>query len=541
MTQTDTGKAALASAPLWRGLGHWNLYFLVKLLLLWQGYLNLQPLPNLALAAFLLLPLPGRWLPRLRLLTALPLALALLYQDSWLPPFSRLLAQPGVADFTWAYLLELAGRFINWQLLGGLLIVVVAYLYLQLWIRFTTFTLAGLGWLALQPLVNQDEASANLVATPAPAVQVAPAVSLDEQLQRFYRTQQTLTARFPASAGASVAGTPAEAPFDLLLLNVCSLSWDDLDEAGLKHHPLFARMDLIFDRFNSATSYSGPAAIRLLRAGCGQGSHQSLFEPAQKQCLLMDKLRDLGFGTDMALNHNGRFDDFLGEVQHQGGLGQPVVDLQQMSRYLLGFDGAPVRRDGEVLNRWWQQRLQQGEGGRVLYYNTVSLHDGNRRVLPDGDTRRASYRQRAEQLFADIEQFFDRLEQSGRRVVVVLVPEHGANLHGDRMQIAGMRELPVPAITHVPVGVKVFGMDIAGSEPLHLEQTSSYSALAELVARLYRQQTGAGTAPDLNALVANLPSTQWVAENAGTVVMQQQGRTFVKLEENGNWLPYPAK
>ncbi|MCT7653735.1 cellulose biosynthesis protein BcsG [Oceanimonas sp. NS1] len=40
------------AVPAWRGLGHWNLYFMGKLLLLWLGYLNLQPVPNLALAAF---------------------------------------------------------------------------------------------------------------------------------------------------------------------------------------------------------------------------------------------------------------------------------------------------------------------------------------------------------------------------------------------------------------------------------------------------------------------------------------------------------
>lgn len=524
---------ATARPPLrWPGLSHWNLYFIVKLLLLWQGYLNLQPLPNLALAAFLLLPLSGRWLPRLRLLLALPLALALLYQDSWLPPFSRLLAQPGVADFTADYLLELTGRFINWQLLGGLLVASVVYLYLQHWIRFTTLTLAGLGWLALQPLLYQQESSAHdLVVASEPAA--APAMPLDTQLQTFYQKQQTLVANFPPSSASS-------APFDLLMLNICSLSWDDLQETGLTNHALFARLDLVFDRFNSATSYSGPAAIRLLRAGCGQGSHQSLFEPAPQQCMLMENLRNLGFGTDLALNHNGQFDDFLGEVQRQGGLGQPTVGPQGLPRYLIGFDGAPIRRDADVLNRWWQQRLQQGEGGRALYYNSTSLHDGNRWVLADGGTQPAPYQARLEQLFDDLDVFFDRLEQSGRRVMVVLVPEHGANLHGDRMQIAGMRELPAPAITHVPVGIKFFGMDTTNTVPLHITQTSSYLSLAELVARLYRQQITEGGVPDWRALTASLPETEWIAENAGTLVMQQQGKAFVKLEESGKWLPYPT-
>ncbi|NHH99977.1 cellulose biosynthesis protein BcsG [Oceanimonas sp. MB9] len=521
------------AVPAWRGLGHWNLYFMGKLLLLWLGYLNLQPVPNLALAAFLLLPLPGAWLRRLRLLLALPLALALLYQDSWLPPFARLLAQPGVTDFTWAYLLELAGRFINWQLCGLLLAMVVAYVYLQAWVRFTTLTLAGLAWLALQAMTGVAPSIPMAPAVTATSVD-APVRTQDEKLQHFYRTQQRLQVDFPASAG-----TPA--PFDLLLLNICSLGWDDLDAVGLRDHPLLARMDVIFDRFNTATSYSGPAAIRLLRAGCGQGSHQSLFEPAPQQCMLMDNLRSLGFGTDLALNHNGRFDDFLGEAQRQGGLAQPVVEQQGMSRYLIGFDGAPIRRDGEVLGRWWQQRLQRDGQARVLYYNSTTLHDGNRRILADGGTQPASYRERVQALFGDIEQFFERLERSGRPVMVVLVPEHGANLRGDRMQISGMRELPVPAITHVPVGVKLFGMGDNAAGPLRVEQDSSYLALAELVARLYRQRVTEGGQVDLPRLLANLPATPWVAENAGSVVVREQDATYIRLKEDGDWLPYAAK
>ena len=120
----NSSVAAPAAAGLrWHGLGLWNLYFLGEFALVWQGVLNFQALPNLLLVAVLLLPLP-RWAARLRTLLAIPAAVALLYHDSWLPPFSRLLAQPGVLDFSPEYLLELAGRFVDWQWLGaGLLLV----------------------------------------------------------------------------------------------------------------------------------------------------------------------------------------------------------------------------------------------------------------------------------------------------------------------------------------------------------------------------------------------------------------------------------
>lgn len=39
-------------------------------------------------------------------------------------------------------------------------------------------------------------------------------------------------------------------------------------------------------------------------------------------------------------------------------------------------------------------------------------------------------------------------------MMVVVVPEHGGALKGDRMQISGLRDIPSPSITNVPAGVK---------------------------------------------------------------------------------------
>lgn len=131
----DVCQAAAQDTWTWPGLGLWNLYFIIKLALLWGGYLNMQILPNLVFAAVLLVPLRNRYLALLRTLIALPLGVALFYQDTWLPPFSRLLDQPGVLNFTGDYLLELAGRFIDWNLCGALLLLVVAYFFVRQWLR----------------------------------------------------------------------------------------------------------------------------------------------------------------------------------------------------------------------------------------------------------------------------------------------------------------------------------------------------------------------------------------------------------------------
>ncbi|XPE63221.1 cellulose biosynthesis protein BcsG [Shigella flexneri] len=45
------------------------------------------------------------------------------------------------------------------------------------------------------------------------------------------------------------------------------------------------------------------------------------------------------------------------------------------------------------------------------------------------------------------------LEKSGRKVMVVVIREHGGALKGDRMQVSGLRDIPSPSITTCPVGV----------------------------------------------------------------------------------------
>ena len=322
------------------------------------------------------------------------------------------------------------------------------------------------------------------------------------------------------------------------------MAWDDLEEVGLRDNSLFKQMDVIFDNFNSATVYSGPAAIRLLRASCGQTSHAQLYKTTADQCLLFDDLRQLGFSDELMLNHTGEFDGFLQEVREQGQLPPPALGASPgVPRAYVSFDGSPIWRDRDVLSKWWQHRLTQDAPNMALFYNTTTLHDGNRQVQADGGTKRADYSSRAQVLLDDLNTFLKELQKSGRRVVVAIVPEHGAALHGDRMQISGMREIPSESITHVPVGIKLINMGDSGqTEPVHVTQPTSYLAIAELIARLYADPAlSEGKTIDWSALLANLPQTAKVSENSGTVVLDYNGKPYVRIKEDGGWLPYPQR
>ncbi|MBH3072264.1 cellulose biosynthesis protein BcsG [Serratia marcescens] len=534
----------------WRGLGGWNLYFLAKFALLWFGYLNFHALPNLVFMAFLLMPIPSQRLHRWRHYLAIPIGIALFYHDTWLPGINSILSQGSqLAGFSAQYLLELIGRFINWQMIGAAFVLFIAYLFVAQWVRVTVFTVAALVWLnivniagpavSLLPATSTAAAGgANTSATSAPAAgDAAPADSLPPTsanltayLNQFYEREKGRTTAFPASL-------PADAqPFDLLVINICSLAWADMDAVNLQNHPLWSKMDIMFDNFNSATAYSGPAAIRLLRASCGQLSHRDLYQPVNQQCYLFDNLAKLGFKEQLMLDHSGVFGNFLKELREQGDMQAPLMSQAGIGNELTSFDGEPIYNDLELLTRWLDQQQKGGDGRTATFFNVIPLHDGNRFV---GSNKSADYPPRAQKLFDQLNTFLDQLEKSGRKVVVVIVPEHGAALVGDKMQMSGLRDIPSPNITHTPVGIKLVGMKAPHQgSPLQIKTPSSYLALSELVSRLVDGKVFSEPSVDWQALTQGLPQTPVISENDNAIVMLYQGKPYIRLN-GGDWVPYP--
>ncbi|MBH2774425.1 cellulose biosynthesis protein BcsG [Serratia marcescens] len=534
----------------WRGLGGWNLYFLAKFALLWFGYLNFHALPNLVFMAFLLMPIPSQRLHRWRHYLAIPIGIALFYHDTWLPGINSILSQGSqLAGFSAQYLLELINRFINWQMIGAAFVLFIAYLFVAQWVRVTVFTVAALAWLnivniagpavSLLPATSTAAAGgANTPATSAPAAGgAAPADSLPPTsanltayLNQFYEREKGRATAFPATL-------PADAqPFDLLVINICSLAWADMEAVNLQNHPLWSKMDIMFDSFNSATAYSGPASIRLLRASCGQLSHHDLYQPVNQQCYLFDNLAKLGFKQQLMLDHSGVFGNYLKELREQGDMQAPLMSQAGIGNELTSFDGEPIYNDLELLTRWLDQQQKAGDARTATFLNVIPLHDGNRFV---GSNKSADYQPRAQKLFDQLNTFLDQLEKSGRKVVVVIVPEHGAALVGDKMQMSGLRDIPSPNITHTPVGIKLVGMKAPHQgSPLQIKTPSSYLALSELVSRLVDGKVFSESSVDWQALTQGLPQTPVISENDNAIVMQYQGKPYIRLN-GGDWVPYP--
>ncbi|MBZ7714494.1 cellulose biosynthesis protein BcsG [Klebsiella oxytoca] len=557
MTKPKTPSASLPLWRYWRGLSGWNFYFLVKFALLWAGYLNFHPMLNLVFLAFLLVPIPQYKLHRIRHWIAIPLGFMLFWHDTWLPGPESIVSQGSqIAGFSADYIWDLVTRFINWNMIGAFFVLLVLWLFISQWLRVTVFVSAIMIWLVASPLLpsftlwptgQPTTAAANnapytgggaIVATnAAPANNDIPAqtepptsANLTNWLNTFYASEQKRKTTFPDAL-------PADAqPFDVLIINICSLSWSDIEAAGLMEHPLWKHFDLLFKNFNSATSYSGPAAARLLRASCGQLSHANLYQPSGSECYLFENLAKLGFTQQLMLGHNGVFGDFLKELRSLGGIQSPLMDQSGLPVILQGFDGSPVYDDQATLNRWLQSLDKLNTPRTATFYNTLPLHDGNH--YP-GQSKTADYKARAQKFFDELDSFFTELEKSGRKVMVIVVPEHGAALKGDKMQVSGLRDIPSPSITNVPAAVKFFGIKARHPDaPIIISQPSSYLAVSELVVRALDGKMFDENDINWQQYIANLPQSAAVSENSNAIVIQYQGKPYVQLN-GGSWVPYP--
>lgn len=516
-------------------MGLWSAYFLVKLLLYAAGYVGFDPWLNLVFAVFTALPPQN---PRQRFtknLIAVPLGIMLLYHDSWLPPFARVLEQTNfLKDFTPEYLWELAHRFINWKLLLGLVVFGIVYALARRKLRLSTFVFIAILVILVRPEAHLPmERAMATVAQPAgarPAPQIDPrnmrVEALDEMLSEFYAKEQLRQVRFAPLAGD-------DAPYDIILMHVCSLSWDDLDFVCDTEDPLIRRFDILFDDFSSGASYSGPAAIRLLRGNCGQPEQRGLYEPPKRECLLIDGLQRVGFAPQWLMNHDGHFGDFFADVRVHGGFPGEPEPHSSAPVTQHAFDGSPIYDDHAVLSRWWSERLVNPATRVALYYNSISLHDGNR--VDDPSQGGSSYQARMTRFSSDIRRFLDELQASGRSVIVMFIPEHGAALRGDRRQIPGLREVPTYGIARVPVGVLLINAKGDATDvQQRVEAPTSYLAVSELLSRFIADNPF--TKPDLHvsSYTQNLPQTEAVAQNENTTMMQIRGHTMVRMP-SGEW------
>jgi len=504
-------------------MGVWSFYFLAKLYLYFRGYIRFDFILNLLFMIFLIAPVPAR-LRSYRAATVakhfigVVLGLLLLWHDSWLPPLWDAIAfvsQGGMPEKEYVYRFILG--FFNLREVAVLMAILAVCVLIRNRIRLTPVVML---LILIVPVREFGHSKGGM----------------DGGLDGFYRSE--------ASRVVRMENTKTTDPdFDIVILHVCSLSWDDLKGVGLEKDPFFKQFDYVFTAFNSVTSYSNPSAIRLLRADCGQPRHGALYNDAPKDCFLFDALRQRGYQTYFTLNHDGAYGDFAKQVKAQGHLDPPILPAAAPIQ-AYDFDGSTIYDDYAVLENWWKIRQTSGLKKAAVYYNTISLHDGAHRA-DDKEwwkhDRTKQYHEFVQKLLGNTTRFFDLMASSGRNIVVLFVPEHGMALRGTNLQAPGLRDIPLPQITTIPVAVKLIGpgrpRDPADRKDV--SKPTSYLALSTLI-KSFQERNPFGSAPMASKdLIEDLPETDFVSENESVRIMKK-GSEYFLYGKGKKWIALPA-
>lgn len=554
----------------------WNLYFLIKIMLALSGTMSLAYGLNMALLAAVALKHRTMKVQRfglislgVELIVLMPAGLFLALHELGLVVNLTLLQQIiNLTGFSQDYLIELIQRTIQpemfWAALFGLIVLRIFNRYIRLtsWIfALLVGTAAATG---IQDYQAEQKANLNNVVSPDESLIRSGSFAAERLAlspEEFARIKEAKEQEALVKEGASTGPdhllrkfydeqrqklvddllSPKAAPdFDVIVLHVCSMAWADIQASKLSAHPVLTQADLLFKQFNTVSSYSGPATLRLLRGTCGQGLQKDLYGPVNAQCSLYNGLRLSGFKVQMGMNHDGAFDQFKTAIIKNLPEGvEEAISYKSVAVGAKAFDGTQIGRDEDYLNTWWASRLRKPETPVAYYYNTISLHDGN--ILPGSNSSSlASYPVRLERLLDDFQAFIQTLKKSERKVLLMIVPEHGAGLTGEYGQLPGLREIPSPAITLAPVMAYWIDPDYTRnpeySYPIEVKQPTSYLAVSEFMARWLKLTASARSKPTWPMIVGDLPSTPFVAEEGDITVLEQQNQYWIKAPGSA-WEP----
>lgn len=494
----------------------WVFYFITVVFLHLFQIISAHAFYNLFLCLFVFFPLPDK-LPhkiifsRLQAFLGLVIGIILLWHESYLPPIATLwqfITNPELRPspvFLWRFILS----EINLKLLL-FIIPTITFAYFLSYTKFKKYF--GLFFLACFFLIGFTE----------------KASVVGDFTANFYQSESKKSIDFVDNLNND---------FDIVILQLCSFSWDDFNYITYDIDPFLSQFDYIFTNFNTATSYSNPAVIRLLRSTCGQTTHEQLFSEVDNKCYLMNNLKNLGYSPYTSLNHNGVYSGFNEAIEKYGMASVPLSNAN-LKPIEASFDGTYIYGDEETLSSWLETRKLDKNKKTVLFYNSTTLHTGGRYLDSAYLSNSDQYRLSLSKIIGDLNNFFVKIKKSNKNTIVIVLGEHGAALRGSVLQPGTVREIPLPSITTVPVAIKLFGPGFnndQASRTIIIDKPASYLAMSDLLSQIIK------ISPQSRADLSSLKITdrylteEIVSENENGVIVKNKIGLFYKLKKYKTW------
>jgi hypothetical protein len=152
------------------------------------------------------------------------------------------------------------------------------------------------------------------------------------------------------------------------------------------------------------------------------------------------------------------------------------------------------------------------------------------------------YQEFGQRLFGNLNTFFKTLQSAGKNFVVIFVPEHGMALRGSSLQSPDIREIPLPAITTVPVGIKLIGDGVSPfpERQMTISKPTSYVALSHLLSSFLAAPRFGRDSMLTKEVIDRIPKTKFLSENEASLVVKKdndvfyygKGKMWIKLPES---------
>jgi cellulose synthase operon protein YhjU len=266
-----------------------------------------------------------------------------------------------------------------------------------------------------------------------------------------------------------------------------------------------------------------------------------LYNPVPATCFLYESLKGVGYQNYVVMSHDGKYGNYTEDIRKNGMADATFMLPEKMPTQAIFFDESKMYSDLEMLKKWLAARNASNAPRAALYFNSVNLHAGSHWVDEKkwwARDAREQYQDFASFLLHGMKQFTDLLEKQNRNVVMVFVPEHGRALNPTPMQGKDLRDIPLPGITRVPLGIKLFGPGFRKPpQQVVVDKPTSYLAVSWLLARFVEKNPFGPGADSPEDLMRRIPATDFVSDHSGTTIVELDGEYFMNQQEKSKeWI-----